>query len=223
MKPMETIQCSLSDCPLAFVKKLFDEIVTHDVYGLKRLDYAPDCILDIGANIGLFSLYARELFPTAKIYAIEPILGNYTDLVFNTKDANIVTWQIALADYPFPTLKKLSSWQRSNPGSYSLIPAATYSGIVAKSFLEIVEEINEIPETMLIKSDCEGGEIALFSEVNSDFLRRVPYIVAEIHEPKMLLSDLINWYQGISSTHDFFKESTKNPRTHFAYFKKREN
>jgi FkbM family methyltransferase len=52
-------------------------------------NYHPDThrsvFLDIGANIGLYSLYAASLFPHMIIVAIEPEINNYTALVNNIK------------------------------------------------------------------------------------------------------------------------------------------
>ena len=42
-----------------------------------------DAILDIGANEGVFSLYARFLQPKAYIIAIEPCTQTYSNLVEN--------------------------------------------------------------------------------------------------------------------------------------------
>jgi len=43
-----------------------------DVYGLSRLPAPPGAILDIGANVGFFSMAARAYFPLATIHAYEP-------------------------------------------------------------------------------------------------------------------------------------------------------
>jgi len=46
--------------------------VEHDRLPLGR-DYAT--VIDVGANRGQFALYARERFPNARIYSIEPLSG----------------------------------------------------------------------------------------------------------------------------------------------------
>ena len=50
----------------------FINIYLDDEYGLNELETAPVTIVDIGANIGLFSLRAGSFFPKAKIHAYEP-------------------------------------------------------------------------------------------------------------------------------------------------------
>lgn len=49
----------------------FINIFLDDEYGLNKLKTVPVTIVDIGANIGLFSLRAGSLFPKAKIHAYE--------------------------------------------------------------------------------------------------------------------------------------------------------
>lgn len=46
-----------------------------------------DCFYDIGANIGLYSLYCCSLHPNTVVYAFEPMINNFTKMVYN-KDAN---------------------------------------------------------------------------------------------------------------------------------------
>lgn len=50
-----------------FINLFFD-----DEYGLKTLHHYPQTIVDIGANIGLFSQMAGALFPEATIHSYEP-------------------------------------------------------------------------------------------------------------------------------------------------------
>lgn len=50
----------------------FINLLLDDEYGLKSIKNHPKTIVDIGANIGLFSQMAGELFPEAKIHAYEP-------------------------------------------------------------------------------------------------------------------------------------------------------
>ena len=58
------------------VSELFRDIILDDEYWLHSL---PACeinnILDVGANIGLFSVAAKIYFPQACIHAYEPNLG----------------------------------------------------------------------------------------------------------------------------------------------------
>jgi FkbM family methyltransferase len=54
------------------IKIDFLACVIEDVYGLRELGFTPRTILDIGANVGFFSLAARSYYPNALIQAYEP-------------------------------------------------------------------------------------------------------------------------------------------------------
>jgi len=51
---------------------VFRDVVLDDEYGLERLPIPPDTIIDVGANVGIFSLWAGANFPGATIHAYEP-------------------------------------------------------------------------------------------------------------------------------------------------------
>lgn len=51
---------------------LHGEVATEDIYRLRKLDFVPDVIIDLGGNIGVFALHARSLFPDALIVSVEP-------------------------------------------------------------------------------------------------------------------------------------------------------
>jgi len=51
---------------------VFRDVVVDDEYGLGRLPFTPQTILDVGANVGIFSLWAGVNFPGATIHSYEP-------------------------------------------------------------------------------------------------------------------------------------------------------
>jgi FkbM family methyltransferase len=74
------------------VRLAFLEILLSDVYGLKRLGRnAFSTVLDIGANVGLFTIAARKEHRRARIHAYEPNVALEPFLANQTKVAN-ATW-----------------------------------------------------------------------------------------------------------------------------------
>ena len=53
--------------------KEFNKIVSKDLPDLRRYpsNYF-DFIIDVGANIGIYTIYSKILFPNSKIISIEP-------------------------------------------------------------------------------------------------------------------------------------------------------
>ncbi len=63
---------------------LFKEIFTKRVYLKHDINLPPNaCVFDVGANIGMFTMFVRDQCPTAKIYAFEPLSDLYTTLRIN--------------------------------------------------------------------------------------------------------------------------------------------
>ena len=74
------------------ITSLKREILHRDYYDLRKFSPGSfDTIIDIGANIGMFSLYARFLQPLARIIAIEPHPAIFKILQDNTRRMDIET------------------------------------------------------------------------------------------------------------------------------------
>ncbi len=83
------------------VMPLVVEIWQDKVYNPKGFEINPEqTILDIGANVGNFSLFAAKLFESAIIYALEPVTENFVLLKKNIAEnsfRNILPLEFALA------------------------------------------------------------------------------------------------------------------------------
>ena len=71
-------------------------VITGDEYSLKPFLHSPmrlkvQTVVDIGANIGAFTLAARRTFPHARVIAIEPDPDNVSLLQRNCGDDALVT------------------------------------------------------------------------------------------------------------------------------------
>jgi amino acid adenylation domain-containing protein/FkbM family methyltransferase len=65
---------------------LYREIFESEVYLQHGIELPEDaCILDAGANIGMFTLFASEKCPRGRIYAFEPIPPIFEDLETNVE------------------------------------------------------------------------------------------------------------------------------------------
>lgn len=99
---------------------LYEEIFVEEVYAT-RGDPLPaePVVLDIGANIGMFSLYIARLRPGARIYAFEPAPDAFAALSAN------------VADHGLPvTCLPWAVGGRSEPGEMTVYPrAAVFSSI----------------------------------------------------------------------------------------------
>ena len=129
-----------------------------DEYGLARLaETPPMTILDIGAGIGLFSIWARKLFPDAIIHAYEPNARVLSYTRQNTADLDVRLVPSAVgrtagrASIRDSRDSRRAYTARSSDGNVEIVPLP-----------EIVRRLGGRVD--LMKLDIEGAEWELFEE-----------------------------------------------------------
>jgi amino acid adenylation domain-containing protein/FkbM family methyltransferase len=82
---------------------LFTEIFEERAYARYGVTVRDgDCVFDVGANIGLFSLYIGRKFPRARIYSFEPVPRTFEVLRTNVAlhQLNARTFNFGLSSHP---------------------------------------------------------------------------------------------------------------------------
>jgi FkbM family methyltransferase len=128
-------------------------------YGMSEFKFnnASPVILDIGANIGEFSIYASNKF-NAQVYSFEPDPVAYKCLVANTEyfNAKSINLNIALSNETSKNYFYLATSQADS----SLIEPKKYSNrieISTKKLNDILIQM-DINSIDLLKMDAEGAE-----------------------------------------------------------------
>jgi hypothetical protein len=78
----------------------FHEVFIKEDYNIRDKIY-PLNILDIGANVGFFSLYASKNYPVSKIFSFEPFPPTYLRLnrhLSINNISNVITYPYAVTD-----------------------------------------------------------------------------------------------------------------------------
>ena len=79
--------------------RLLDGVIVKDQYHAKEFIKKDSIVIDAGANIGVFSIFASGLTPKGHIFAFEPVYKTYEVLLKNIKDyRNIIPVQSALGN-----------------------------------------------------------------------------------------------------------------------------
>ena len=148
-------------------------------------DFNPKVILDIGANIGITSIYLTNKFPNAKIFSFEPLLENYDILKKNTENyKNIKVFNFGLGQKD-EALDIFLSDDSENFGGGSFFPE-----VGGASNSKVKCEIRNIQNTLtglnvkeidLIKIDTEGAEFDILTSLNKKYLEGVKWITGELH------------------------------------------
>ena len=127
---------------------------------LKSGDFGKGAIVDIGANLGLFSLIAASHNPDRRIVAFEPGSSTFQALEANVKrnGANIECHNIALAKEDGELRFTMKENARANSSLASDDEGIT---VTARRLDTIVEELG-IDKIGLLKVDTEGFEAIVF-------------------------------------------------------------
>lgn len=172
---------------LHITKEIFVEHVYTPI-GSNLSIGANDVVVDIGANIGIFTLYAATKTQN-KIYAFEPFPGNYEFLLRNIATnglRNVTTDCLAVSDKRGVKklyLSKKSGGQmlfdhRIDGRPFIEVPTQTLAGIMKE------RSMNEID---FLKMDCEGSEGQILASTPSDCLQRIRAIAMEFHDNVSIL------------------------------------
>ncbi len=171
------------------------DMITFFVVFLKR-EYgrikADSVVIDIGANIGVFSLYAA-LSGAKKVYAFEPSkeafeilcknisLNNFSDIIIPiNKAVSNVDDLILQFPYSSSPYNSIGSCDSDNNMNYCEI-----STITINTFIERNDAIDKID---LLKLDCEGAEFDILPSLNEFVFGKINAIRMECHgEPNGLI------------------------------------
>lgn len=146
-------------------------------------------ILDIGANIGYYSLLATDKFPEVKVYAFEPAPKTFDSLKNNINlngYKNISAYNIGISDREGVFDLYLST--DANTGMTSLAIPGDYSGRKVSVQVECIDEFRikeAIPQITLVKIDVEGNELNVLHGMTASISSDRPVICIEIMDANL--------------------------------------
>ena len=129
----------------------FANVVLDDDYGLRSLPRPPRTIVDIGSNIGLFSAYARGLYPEVTIHAYEPSPATAELNRRNAGDAKTTLFVEGVS-----ASAGRAKMVELGASTLSRTETADDGEIVLTPFSEVVARMGAPVD--LLKVDCEGAE-----------------------------------------------------------------
>ncbi|MFB2833822.1 FkbM family methyltransferase [Floridanema evergladense] len=150
----------------------YREVIIDDCYDIfnysKQVN--PSVIVDIGANVGMFSKLCSLLFPNADIYAYEPNPNALKWLDKNSKDTRIKVFPYAVSNEMGVLM--LDTECDSTIGRINQSGKTSVKSIAAS-------EVAESRQIDLLKMDCEGSEWSILRD--KSLLQRTQYFCLEYH------------------------------------------
>jgi len=196
MKPLQAIffRDWFSDC----VAAIFEEIYVRQIYNPYLKGKKDLVIMDVGANIGLFTYYAYPF--SKKIYAIEPASDHFETLIklveFNklekvTLIKKAVSNEVGQADFYHcynTTMHNLNPMTREFNEEYERVHGREHKETdvekVEKTTLDLIFNEYKIDCVDFLKLDVEGEEAKILSHSSFE---------AVAHKIKMMLVEFHGW------------------------------
>lgn len=142
-----------------------------------------DVVVDIGANVGIFTSLAFDM-GASRVIGFEPFPGNFelakknnpTAEIYNLAVSNKVE-EIELYYTPtgcggHSTLKEYCDTKPGHFPSHSTVKTTTLNDIIADNFLTKID---------FLKVDTEGSELKIFEGLSNDNLNKISSIALEYH------------------------------------------
>lgn len=160
------------------------EIWLEKIYTPKNMFISKtDFVVDIGAHIGTFSVFASTFAHDGTVYALEPLPENFEILKENIKlnsIKNIIPTNIAITG---KKEKRTLAIINTSPGVGTLLNQANAEKKITVSAMSLNDfmRINNISKIDFLKIDCEGSEYEILFSCNYNTLKRINKISMEYH------------------------------------------
>lgn len=154
-----------------------------------RVPRDSDVVLDLGANIGVFSTYAVRIIGAKRVIALEPVTSTFAklkqNLSNNAMEPTVTAVQKGIGGavgtrsiYLGVSSPHSSLYYRGNPtfetGRNEDVSITTLDQLFADFALDKVD---------VCKLDCEGGEVEALLAASDEVLRRIKCLTMEYHFP----------------------------------------
>lgn len=136
-------------------------------------------IVDLGANVGLTSIYYGLTYPNAEIYALEADLANYELLKANTDPfENINTLHGAIYKEDVVLNFEQNALAYNSKINFGHTNGITYD-VQGYTMFNVMEKFG-LQKIDLLKIDIEGAEEFILSE-NNNWLHCIEHVIIELH------------------------------------------
>ena len=149
-----------------------------------------DVVLDIGAHIGLFTLYASQFCTKGSIFSFEPMKDNYELLLENIKLNNLKQvkfFNLAVSNSNDP----IKLYINDDESGHSIFSQSSQNLMVNSISLKRIFDENQIKYCNFLKLDCEGAEYEIIKNLPLSYFEKIDKMIIEYHmadsNPELLI------------------------------------
>jgi FkbM family methyltransferase len=144
-------------------------------------------IIDIGAGIGEFTIFAAAGSPNNLVYAFEPYPDSFTLLQKNVeanKITNVEMFPQAISDKTGTMALDISGGEPLQIKSESVGTTHSQANQIEVPSLSLAEAIEQLKldKCELVKLDCEGAEYPILLNTPRSVLDKIDRIIMEYHD-----------------------------------------
>lgn len=171
------------------------EIFFENIYEVNRfINREPKVIIDLGAHVGIASLYFASKYPAAEFFCLEPDKENFELLSANLSPQIMKARAHIYNAAAMPEDGKVFVQTGLRRYNSKVTPAVFETNTQAISINTVLKR-NGLTEITMMKIDIEGSEKFLFAE-NTQWLSVTKNIIFKFHSPEDLkvVSDKLRQY-----------------------------
>jgi FkbM family methyltransferase len=165
---------------------IFKEVFVHKLYTPAGFEIGPrDVVVDIGAQIGAFSVFAAQAASQGRVISFEPAPANFALLKRNI-ELNSLRHVEALPQAVSDAVGERELRLSHNTGGHSFhtVDRSAPTAIIRVAAVTLAEIARDrrVTEIDFLKMDCEGEEYSIIDSCSDELLRRIRRMAMEVHD-----------------------------------------
>ena len=170
-------------------------------------------VFDIGANVGSYSKFIREINKNVKIYAFEPHPKTYKELNANVTGLNIKTYNYGAGHCNEEIL--LHDYETNDGSSHASVYKESIEQLRGKKSVSHIVKIiklddffdeNKINRINFIKIDTEGNEFKVLEGLKNSILQtKIDIIAFEFNEMNIFSRVFFKDFWDLLSNYNFYR------------------
>jgi FkbM family methyltransferase len=165
---------------------VFKEVFVHRLYTPAGFEIGGrDVVVDVGAHIGCFAIFAARAASEGRVIAFEPAPANFALLTRNLELnalRHVEARPQALSGVAGERELRLS--QNTGGHSFHVVEKAAPLSIVRVTAVTLADVMRErdLGQIDFLKLDCEGEEYGILDSCPDELLRRIRRVAMEVHD-----------------------------------------